>query len=560
MKRLPDRPHLDQLKKQAKDLLAAYRSGDPAAIARFREVLPAAALKDDQAISNLALRLHDAQSCVAREYGFASWRDISSFVVARRAYSADRASSILHWLRLIYPADIGGGVDRATPVAAARMLEEFPELANGDAYVACAIGNAAILRDMTLRDRAWVDRPGGPLNLPPLVAVTHSSLVRLPEFRDRLLVAAKLLLEAGADPNQAVGSRWPPASLENPSDTYRLSALYGAAGQNRDAELTALLLDAGADPDDGESLYHALESPACTRLLLEAGAKVVGSNAFYRVMDLDSIEVLRLLLASGADPNEPARGGQTAEWGTPLLWAIRRGRSAAHIEALLEAGADPAARRPDGTSAYRVALQFGLTDVAKLLKEAGSGEPLSEEERFTAACAAGDETTARQIQARRPDLPKALPEAQLRLLPELAAIGHGGAVMLMVRLGWPIATRGGDWDASALNHAVFRGDAKLARFLLEHGASWKEQHGFGDNTCGTLSWASVNEPEGVGDWPGCAEALVAHGMPTAYPDQQVPGSVIINGQKKKFSDDVTEFLLGASPMVRPIYVAVLRVP
>lgn len=546
MKRLPDRPHLDQLKKQAKDLLAAYKSGEPAALARLREFLPAAVAKNDDAIGNLALRLHDAQSCVAREYGFASWRDLSSFVVARRAYSADRATSILNWMRLIYPGDISGGMDRASPAAAARMIEEFPDLSSRDPYLACAIGDEAVLRDMTQRDREWVNRPGGLLNLSPLVAVTHSSLIRLPDFRDRLLAAAKLLLEAGADPNQAVGSRWPPASVEAPSDTYRLSALYGAAGQNRDPELTALLLDAGADPNDGESLYHALESPACTRLLLEAGAKVVGSNAFYRVMDLDSVEVLQLLLASGADPNEPARGGQPAKFGTPLLWAIRRGRSAAHIEALLNAGADPAARTPDGTSAYRLALQFGLTDVVELLKEAGNSEQLSDEERFIAASAAGDEATARQIQARRPDLPTALPDAQLRLLPELAALGRSKAVMLMVRLGWPVAARGGDWDASALNHAVFRGDAALASFLLEHGASWKEQHGFGDNACGTLSWASVNEPEGGGDWLGCAEALVAHGMPTAHPDPQGPHSVIVNGKRKNFSDEVTEFLLAAS--------------
>ncbi|MFG3756743.1 hypothetical protein, partial [Klebsiella pneumoniae] len=88
--------------------------------------------------------------------------------------------------------------------------------------------------------------------------------------------------------------------------------------------------DAGADPNDGESLYHSLESPACTRLLLEHGARVVGSNALYRALDLESSEPLELLLQHGGDPNEPAGNAPLTDWGTPLLWAIRRRRSVRH--------------------------------------------------------------------------------------------------------------------------------------------------------------------------------------------------------------------------------------
>ncbi|WP_432731815.1 hypothetical protein [Variovorax sp. W6] len=546
MKRMPARPDLGHLKKQAKELLALYRSNDPTATTRFREALPAAAGKSDAAIAAMGLRLHDAQSCIAREYGFQSWADLQGFVLARRSQTDDPARAVLQWLRLVYAGDIAGGTNRARPALALRLLEESPDLPGDDPVLACAMGNEAPIRQAIERDPGWVNRAGGPLALPPLVAVTHSGLLQLPDYQQRLRDCAKLLLDAGADPDQSVGNRWPPASLDAPAEDERLSALYGAAGQNRDPVLTRLLLDAGADPNDGESLYHSLENPACTRLLLEAGARVAGTNALYRVLDLDDVEALRLLLAHGGNANEPPMGPPTSDWGSLLLWAIRRRKSPAHIQALLEAGADPSATTAEGTSAYIAALRFGLPEVAGLLQQAAGDAPLPVDEAFIAACARGDEAIARSIQSAHPGIVGSLSEAQLRLLPELAAQGCADAVKLMVELGWPIATRGGDWDASALNKAVFRGDAALVRFLLEHGASWQERHGFGDNACGGLSWASCNEPDGEGDWLGCAEALVAHGMPGAQPDPESPDSVLIGGRRYVFSDEVTDFLLGAS--------------
>ena len=90
-KRLPARPDTRHLKKQAKDLLALYRSNDAAALQRFRTALPAAAGKSDTTLAAQGLRLHDAQSCIAREYGFASWADLQGFVTARRAVMDDPA-------------------------------------------------------------------------------------------------------------------------------------------------------------------------------------------------------------------------------------------------------------------------------------------------------------------------------------------------------------------------------------------------------------------------------------------------------------------------------------
>ncbi len=543
MKRLPERSNIDHLKKQAKELIRLYRRRDAEATDRFRQALPAAAGRSDDEIVSLKLGLHDAHSCVAREYGFVSWIDLKSYVEANSVSRGDQASRSSNWLKLVYSGHVHGRDNRASPRAAARMLAENPDLAGGDPYAACATGDEAALRQATRSDPGWVNRPGGPLLLPPLVAVTHSTLLQVTEFRERLHGCARFLLSAGADPNQRIGDRWPPASVTSPNDKYPLSALYGAVGVSHDAELAKLLLESGADPNDGESLYHAVDDLKCVRLLLENGARISGSNALFRALDFDNLALLELLLQHGADANE--RNQPLTYWGSPLLWAIKRRRSCAHVEALLKAGADPSAKTGGGITAHSFALQLGLGEVATLLAEHGAAKPVSQEEEFIAACARGDETEARRIRSTRADLPAALPLAQLRTLPDLAAEGADVGVRLMVELGWPIAVRGGDWNATALNLAVFRGNAGLTRFLLEHGASWKEEHGYGDNVAGTLSWASCNEPVDGGDWAGCARALLEHGMPGALPDPEDADRVLLDGRRKRFSDEVNEVLLDA---------------
>src|ERR1043165_1966093 len=159
MNRLPDRSNLDHLKKQAKDLIRRYRNRDPEAIARFRRALPAATGRSDDEIASLKLRLHDAQSCVAREYGFASWTDLRTYVEVQSASRDDRAAGVLHWLKLVYSGEVAGGADRENPRIAVLMLRENPDLAAGGAHLACAIGDEGALRHATQTDPAWINRP-----------------------------------------------------------------------------------------------------------------------------------------------------------------------------------------------------------------------------------------------------------------------------------------------------------------------------------------------------------------------------------------------------------------
>jgi Lon protease-like protein len=77
---LPVRPNLEHLKSQAKDLLDAFRRKEREALERFREALPAASGADPEQLAAMALALHDAQSVIAREYGFASWAALRAHV------------------------------------------------------------------------------------------------------------------------------------------------------------------------------------------------------------------------------------------------------------------------------------------------------------------------------------------------------------------------------------------------------------------------------------------------------------------------------------------------
>lgn len=509
-KSLPAAPNLVHLKKQAKQLLRAVRASDAGALRRLQQSLPVA--RDATPATIAALRLHDAQSAIAREYGFASWPELKRYVEWKRS---DRAARLKDWMRWA----IEGNVRQRR--LAIRMLGEEPELFADDPWLACVLGDEARLREALKRMPDFANKPGGPLAMPPLIAVTHSRLILEVRFEQGLLACARLLLENGADANAAwTDPDWP---------DWPLSALYGAAGRTHHAGMTKLLLDAGANPDDNESLYHSVESAdaSCTQLLLGAGARVSGTNAIGRALDYDRIDRLLLLLRHGGEASE-------RPW---IHHAIERGRSLDHVRALIDAGADLEAKDREGVSVYRAAQMHGRTDIVKLLEERGIAQALSEEEAFIAACTRGDANAAQAIRQRMPDILGRLTERQLQAMPQLAAVGNIAAVRTMLALGWPREVKTA-WQATALNLAMFQGDAAMLRLLLEQGADWRTTHGFGDNAIGTLSFASQAEniaDPAPRDYRGCARTLIGHGVPAAAFEGYT------------FSPEVTEFLESRLP-------------
>src|SRR5262250_404645 len=81
MSALPGRPDLDQLRRQARELLRAAAAGDEQALGRIR------AVSQKQTLSA-------AQLAIAREYGFASWPKLRAEVLRRRADTGPGAGAV----------------------------------------------------------------------------------------------------------------------------------------------------------------------------------------------------------------------------------------------------------------------------------------------------------------------------------------------------------------------------------------------------------------------------------------------------------------------------------
>ena len=435
--------NLEQLRKQAKELVRAARAGDPAALRR---------------LGDLPVRLASAQLVIAREHGLSSWPALVHRVEASVESFAIAATS--------------GRCDRARLLVAAR-----PEIA-GDRWARLVLA------------RAWDGAPnevGGPRAWPPLHYVCHSCFASVGLARE--------LLERGADPNAYFANEHGP-----------MSALFGAAGVRHDPELTALLLEHGADPNGepqfGDALYHSVEAEdtACLRVLLEHGAEPRGSWALAHALDFDRPEHVRLLLAAGADANE----------GPLLVHAVRRGRGVEAIRLLVAHGAE--LDRPGGEwstpsaqhrTAYQNAVVRGRDDVALVLAELGAATDLVPGDREVAAVARGERPA-------RP-LPAELDPDQQEAVILAALDGHLELVAALLGAGF-FGHVGGGPPGTLLHHACWVGSAPIVERLLELGADPLARSGAKDGV--PLAWTVLgSQYHGLPgrDYVAVAERLVAAG-------------------------------------------------
>jgi ankyrin repeat protein len=337
---------------------------------------------------------------------------------------------------------------------ARRLLAAEPEIAQ-DPWARLVLGHG------------WdgdVLKAGGPCGWAPLLYLAHSCFAPVELARD--------LLDRGADPN---------ATFTN--EYGEMSAIYGAAGVVHDPALTALLLQAGADPNDGESLYHATEASdtACLALLLEHGARPAGTAALAHAIDDDKLDHVRLLLAAGADPNE-------AHWAL-LVHAVRRECGPAMLRLLAEHGAELDRRGGEWSTppeqwrtAYQNAVLRGRVEAAALLAELGASTEVAAEDLAVAALARG-ETPATPL----PPAGELSADAQETLI--LAAL-RGRLDAVVDALGPDFFGHvGGGPPGTLLHHASWVGDAAIVGRLLARGADPVAPSGAEFDT--PIAWAAL---------------------------------------------------------------------
>jgi ankyrin repeat protein len=457
-KPLPARPNLEQYKKQAKDLLKAYRAADVETIRRVKKNHPRFEKFSEPGFEISKFSLADAQLVIAREHGVESWPKFAKRIEVINSEAAALENPVA--------AFIEAAIWLGTLDAAEAILAAHPEIARSSIHAAAILGDDATVRRFLALDRANASAKAAPFGGDALAYLCLSKYLHFDPSRSaNFLRTATALLDAGADPNTGFWSTGEYPDFE--------SALYGAAAVAHHAELTRLLLERGGDPNDSETPYHTPESydNSTLRVLIESGKLTADSitTMLLRKADIHDYEGMKYLLEHGADPNRMTRWHYTA-----LQQALRRDNRIELIDLLLDHGGNPTLKNEsDGKSGVVMAARRGRGDVLELFRRREIPIELKGVERLIAACATNDEEVS-GIAAR---LVAEILALGGTLLAEFAGNGNTKGVQQLLDLGVPVdALYDGDpyfdiaKDSTALHVAAWKAWPKTVKLLIERGA------------------------------------------------------------------------------------------
>ena len=453
---LPSNPNLERLKATAKDLRDLVRAGVDGAIEAVREHHPRMASLHAGSPEAVAFKLAAAQLTVARHHGFASWPKLVAHVESVHAFARSPHEHLGDGTardgdELIRLACINYGDDSPSRVTAALALwRADPVVATSSIFTAAAVGDHTIVAALVASRRGAAIESGGPFDWPPLLYATYSRLVTGAPSHD-FVETVRVLLGAGAEPN--TGFLWD--GLVPP-----FTAITGVVGRGEQGAtphvqqlaLLQLLLDAGADPNDGQIVYNA---------------------GIGNARPTDDTDWLELLLTHGL--GQPTNGPWYRRFGDRLAEpaaliaellhdAARRG-FVNRATLLLDHGADPN-RSGDHPgfrdhSPYQDAVERGYPHIATLLTGRGvRPTPVGPVELVVGRCLAAEPVTSEEVLAARvhtPDLVRVATELQKPI----------ATIRRLIDLGWDINAKN---RTTALHEAAMLGDLDRVRALVALGA------------------------------------------------------------------------------------------
>ena len=466
LRSLPEKPNLEHLKKQAKELLRSMPGN----------------------------KLADAQHALAREYGFATWAKLKSHVEALGLSAAE----------LLKAAVCDSDAARVQ-----QILSRCPELREkiDDPLPNYGFGTHALFAAVQRSDHATIDvllRAGADINKrtdwwaggfgvlddchPDLLdfllehgatldAHSAARLGRLPKLRE-LVAADPAVVHAKGGDGQT------PLHFASTVEIARFLLDNGATMDARDvdhestpAQYMLRTMQQRHYPRDRQDVARYLVRRGCYTDILMAAA--LGDADLIRGLLDGDPTCIRMSVSEQWFPKQNPRAG-----GTIYIWTLGAHRTA-----------------------HSVARDFGHEDVFQLLLER-----TPEDLRLAIACELGDEASFQEYLAKHPDAAKTISEEDARKLPDAAQTNNTEAVRLMLEAGWPVNTPG-EAGATALHWAGFHGNAEMIRGILRFHPQLEQKSRDYEGTA--LSWAIYGSCNGwhrdTGDFVGTVRALLEAG-------------------------------------------------
>lgn len=478
---LSNESSLEILKREAKRWLRAIQKNDAEALARLRRSLTTHTAEPT---------LREVQHALAVEHGFDGWALLSAAVARIEQTRVELSAACMANAKLQLQERLertaqtgtdvvarfltnackdwregggGGGAIQVSLHTASRLLQQHADIAIENIFTAVVCGNVNHARELLQSDNKLASLPGGPRNWPPLLYLASARLLQ-PEAAEHSVEIAELLLNHGADPNAFYAD----------SDGNRFSTVTCVLGrgeqqiapQPRERELTALMMERGAEPYDEQALYNVFADHDSRSHL---------SNDIVWLLQLMHTHSLRL--GRGADWEDPAwsmfsmGGYQPAAY--HLLKAALDAKLLPLAEWMLQHGAGPDTRpanqRSPRYSLLEETIRSGDDAARALLVKYGANAHLnvsmSAYESFVVASLHGNYARATELFADNPSW-RHDPHALLAA----TRADNADAVTFLLGLGIAPDTEEDRSRARALHAAAFAGATHAAAVLLHAGA------------------------------------------------------------------------------------------